>query len=482
MKTVALKKWIVIGFTAAGCGLFCLLLWINQADRSAWRDFNRGKLLLKENNDNKEGWGLIEAAASQLSCNPDFLESYGWFLAENDRKREAAAIYEKALSLRHSPHLLERMSLLYLQLGELKRARARAEQELIILPWKLTPRYVLAAVHAELGNREEAFARALDTILTPMKVSTRRGMRLKKDARKILAESVQGKPDLGKTLEGRLEGILTPETRHRLQVALAVSGNNRNEILDSLTDASNEHLPAMVFLLTNMPEQDLRNLDADYLLHNCALAFQVRSIWPFRERIPEEVFLNYLLPYSQAGENRDNWRKGFLEEYFPVVEECKSVGEILLSLQAWIPIKENLKFDHENRADSFWSVSETLENKLGDCINFSILLANACRAVGVPARLAAIPSWVGVQGGHAWVEVYDQGRWRHISAFDPSPLDQTWFEERVASTDPSRFRHRVYGASFRRTNIQLQLYGPNVWWTDETERYVDTRQSKPGTR
>jgi len=92
--------------------------------------------------------------------------------------------------------------------------------------------------------------------------------------------------------------------------------------------------------------------------------------------------------------------------------------------------------------------------------------------VGVPARVVIIPQWVNLSGGHAWVEIYDKEQWKHISSFDPSPLNRTWFEERAAATDTSKFKNRIYAASFRRTGIQILQYGPNNWWTDETGNYV----------
>ena len=83
-----------------------------------------------------------------------------------------------------------------------------------------------------------------------------------------------------------------------------------------------------------MPETDLRSLDSSYLLKNMECAFAVRNIWPFMPDIPEEIFLNYLLPYAQIGEDRDSWREDFMKRYLPVVHDCASAGEVVLSLQA----------------------------------------------------------------------------------------------------------------------------------------------------
>ena len=55
------------------------------------------------------------------------------------------------------------------------------------------------------------------------------------------------------------------------------------------------------------------------------------------------------------------------------------------------------------------SPKESIEQGLASCTGLSILLADACRSVGVPARLAGIPSWKNKNGNHTWVE--SVGRW-----------------------------------------------------------------------
>ena len=266
------------------------------------------------------------------------------------------------------------------------------------------------------------------------------------------------------------------ETAVRLRVALAIAGENRVELEKALLEASHAQLESLLFLLANMPESDLRALDSHYLLDNIDAALEARNLWPFMADIPEDVFLNYLLPYAQAGEERDHWRRDLMARFLPVVEDCKSPGEIALSVQIEIVTRFGIQFDNEGLGESYWSVGETISNQMANCISLSILLADACRAVGVPARIVTIPSWKSSPGGHTWIEIYDQGEWRHTNAFELSPFNLTWFEELTAATDTSKFQHRIYGASFRRTDIQLLQYGPDTWWTDETGSYVETAE------
>ena len=98
---------------------------------------------------------------------------------------------------------------------------------------------------------------------------------------------------------------------------------------------------------------------------------QARELLPLC--IPEDIFMNYLLPYAQLEEKRDNWRKEFLILCTPMVNECKSAGEVVLSLQSWLPLQLLFTFDHEGRSRSNWSVGEIIENRTANCIGLSIL-------------------------------------------------------------------------------------------------------------
>ena len=97
---------------------------------------------------------------------------------------------------------------------------------------------------------------------------------------------------------------------------------------------------------------------------------------------------------------------------------------------------------------------ETMVNGFASCTG-AILLVDACRSVGVPARVVAVPEWVGdhdenghPQGGgnHAWVEVWSDGGWSFTGAAEPEDrLNATWFhpgstrgKRRAAATESTR--------------------------------------------
>src|SRR5207244_4498153 len=64
-----------------------------------------------------------------------------------------------------------------------------------------------------------------------------------------------------------------------------------------------------------------------------------------------------------------------------------------------------------------------------------ILLIDACRSVGLPARMAYCPWWAVSDNNHAWVEVLgSDARWHYCGAAEPAAkLDDAWFNGAVKS-------------------------------------------------
>ncbi len=79
---------------------------------------------------------------------------------------------------------------------------------------------------------------------------------------------------------------------------------------------------------------------------------------------------------------------------------------------------EHFVFKHitaKNFGTGFASASEVFENRTGDCSEHGVLLAAACRAVGIPARVAMGYMYLGgIFGGHMWTEVWIDGDWYPI--------------------------------------------------------------------
>jgi len=114
---------------------------------------------------------------------------------------------------------------------------------------------------------------------------------------------------------------LPEEFRETSVAAIQKAGINKNELLQAIENCPAEHREAVGFLISNMPERDLTSLSADFILENIAFAYKAIEAVPWGKDIPEEILLNYVLPYVNIHERRDNWRKDFFEKFLPVITD-----------------------------------------------------------------------------------------------------------------------------------------------------------------
>lgn len=261
-----------------------------------------------------------------------------------------------------------------------------------------------------------------------------------------------------------------------VEKALAQAGDNRPELEKALKTAPLAQRKAMAFLIANMPPRDLRSLHADFLLSNVELAYKARKDLPWGAKLPEEIFLNDVLPYANVDEARDPWRKELYELCVPLVKECKTPGEAAQRLNAALFPKLKVRYSTQ-RKQPHQSPKETIAQGKATCTGLSILLSDACRSVGVPARLAGTPLWADKSGNHTWVEIWDDG-WHFAGAAEPDPkgLDRGWFVGIAAQAKKDAPQHAIYATSFRRTNVVFPLvWAPNskeVFAENVTDRYA----------
>ena len=64
------------------------------------------------------------------------------------------------------------------------------------------------------------------------------------------------------------------ENAELIAIALKRAGSNRPQIQTALDKASSDQKLGMEFLVAHMPDDDLQNLSADYLLKNLELAYR----------------------------------------------------------------------------------------------------------------------------------------------------------------------------------------------------------------
>jgi transglutaminase-like putative cysteine protease len=266
------------------------------------------------------------------------------------------------------------------------------------------------------------------------------------------------------------ETLKTMPERYRDRIAgqLKLAGENRQELLAAVARCPDAQHEALGFVLANMPQRDLKTLKADYLLTNVAYACRARGEAPWGAAIPEEIFLNYVVPYAGVNERRDDWRRDFYDRFMPIARQCRTSGEAAKRLNAEAFKALKVRYDAAKRRKPHQSPYESAEIGFASCTGLSILLVDACRAVGVPARLAGTPLWTDKSGNHTWVEVWDR-QWHFVGAAEPGELDRTWFVHRAAAADGGKPAHRIYAASFARTDVVF----PMVWAPDDRSVFAE---------
>ncbi len=246
----------------------------------------------------------------------------------------------------------------------------------------------------------------------------------------------------------------------QIKAAIERAGDNKAEILQALRKVSHDHKKGLEFLIVHMPEKDLKSLKADFLLENVALAYKARDTYLWAKQVPEEIFFNDVLPYASLNERRDNWRQDFYHRFSKYVKDAKTMEEAIKAINDAIQKEVNVKYSKKRKKPD-QSPYESMEINMASCTGLSILLTDAFRSVGIPSRVAGIPSWTTMRGNHNWVEVWTLAKQWQTTEYNPSDkgLDQGWFIAHAAQSNPKSFYHSIYASSWKKTG----QYFPLVW-------------------
>lgn len=217
---------------------------------------------------------------------------------------------------------------------------------------------------------------------------------------------------------------------------------------------------AAKFLVAHMSQEDRENLTAEFLNENLDLAMKARATFPWAKDVPEAVFRNDVLPYAVFDEPRDPWRADFLEKAAPIVKDAETAREAaqLLNKKFFKLIKTHYNTERKRTNQS---PKESIEQGKATCTGLSIILVDACRAVGIPARAVGTPMWSNGRGNHTWVEIYDQGEWHFTGAdeYDAKGLNHGWFTGDAAKADANKPLHAIYATSWEAQGTHF----PMVW-------------------
>jgi hypothetical protein len=265
------------------------------------------------------------------------------------------------------------------------------------------------------------------------------------------------------------------------------AGGNRSEIARALADAPTTQRSAMEWLVAHMPDVDLATLDAAFLLAHVDAAYNAWKSAPWSARIDEDMFRDGILPYASVSETRELWFPALRERSRAIVDGITCPAQAAVRLNQRIFPEWKVQYSTKRRrADQ--SPSESIESGLASCTGLSILLVNACRSVGIPARFVGVPLWIDGSGNHSWVEIWDGERWRYTGAAEPTEdrLDEGWFSGRAAGQNRDKPEHAIYAVTWRKTGIDFPMVfdasRPRARAIDVTDRYTAKSAALPSDR
>lgn len=156
-------------------------------------------------------------------------------------------------------------------------------------------------------------------------------------------------------------------------------------------------------------------------------ALRAKREFNYTDQLPKEIWQEYVLNYANTNEARSNWRPLLWEKLRSLVTPAMSndIPAVVrtANTEMWKILapagSESIVFKSGSTPLVFDPMS-ILAFGYASCTGCSILLVNALRTLGVPARLAGTAAWWQdvTKGNHNWVEVWNRGQWYFL---EPSP-------------------------------------------------------------
>ena len=245
----------------------------------------------------------------------------------------------------------------------------------------------------------------------------------------------------------------------------AIDKSTRAEELRAmLAQVAENQREDMEFLIVNMLDVDRDEMSLDLLKENVEYATLVREKYEWAKALPKEVYQHDVLPFHVVDEVRDAWRKELYEMFAPAVDTCKTMYDAVCAVNANIPQLTGVHYNTK-REKTNQSPRESMRQGMASCTGLAILLVDAYRAVGIPARFAGTASWHDNRGNHSWTEVWLDGEWRVTEYYFPSQLDHLWFMADASKAKADDRTYAIYATRFGKA----QDWFPMVWADGDVE-------------
>lgn len=222
----------------------------------------------------------------------------------------------------------------------------------------------------------------------------------------------------------------------------------------------------MKYLYSYMPVSDTINYDFEVFFDYARHSLYLFENYAYVRGLPDEIFLEYVLFHRVNDEEIRPCRKIFYESLSSFLGDEKGLDRVLRA-NFWC----SREITYQASDDRTLSAIAVYKRGRGRCGEESTFFVQALRSIGIPARQVYAPKWSHCDDNHAWVEVYDDGKWYFLGAAEPqSIINSGWFN--YAASRAMLVHSRCFGKPLQGDNVIGEDGGVKL--INQLHRYAET--------
>lgn len=192
--------------------------------------------------------------------------------------------------------------------------------------------------------------------------------------------------------------------------------------------------------VTPLSVKDVDYISDDFLRKHVRDAIDSWESSAWRENVPFDVFLRYVLPYKAGTEFWDGAHDYFRQMYADSLEVWSSLSLYEAADRIASAVSSGFysdgQFFREHPYMYHTSFENTVKTSFGECSDMNAMIVTALRSFGIPSVINVVPYWGNSNASHFWTEVigaplkplYDNTQQDFHSVSDELVSDSFWFK------------------------------------------------------
>lgn len=248
-----------------------------------------------------------------------------------------------------------------------------------------------------------------------------------------------------------------------------------DEIEKELEQCSPKETTLLKYLYGNMPISDAVSYPFATFLSYAEHGVMLWEEGAFSKKIPEELFLPYVVYHRVNTEDICPCRSFFLDQTRGLLQE-ESMEETVKALNYWCAAQASYRASDDRTA----SPLTVFHSGYGRCGEESVFTVSVLRSAGIPARQIYVPRWSHCDDNHAWVEVWCDGIWKFLGACEPEEiLNRGWF---TSASSRAMITHTRFFGEFPVEKEEIIEKDVFVKELNQLERYGETEKVRVKVR